>query len=111
MKFPLFLAMSALAFSTLAQAPSTNSAPRRAFPQPVVSPQIGEDKSVTFRLRAPKAAEVILQGQWKNGRSPMTKGTNDVWSVTTAPIEAGVWEYSFNVDGVSMIDPGNNLIK
>jgi len=110
MKFPLFLAVSAIAFSAFAQAPATNS-PTRRFTPPVVSPQIGDDKSVTFRLRAPKASEVVLQGQWKNGRSTMTKGTNDVWTVTTAPIPAGVWEYSFNVDGVSMIDPGNNQIK
>jgi enterochelin esterase family protein len=41
----------------------------------------------------------------------MTKGTYDVWSVTVGPIPAGVWEYSFQVDGVQMIDPGNPAIK
>ena len=41
----------------------------------------------------------------------MTKCTNNVWSVTVPQIDAGVWEYSFNVDGVSMIDPGNSAIK
>ncbi len=41
----------------------------------------------------------------------MLRGTNDVWSVTTDPIESGVWEYSFQVDGLSMIDPGNPAIK
>jgi enterochelin esterase-like enzyme len=110
-KIPVIIVLCATVFSTLAQAPSTNSAPRRNFTPPVISPQIAEDKSVTFRLRAPRASEVTVQGQWKNGRLPMSKGSNDVWSVTSGPIEPGVWEYSFNLDGVTIIDPGSNQIK
>ena len=41
----------------------------------------------------------------------MTKGDGDVWSVTVGPIAPGVWEYSFRVDGLQMIDPGNPAIK
>jgi enterochelin esterase family protein len=41
----------------------------------------------------------------------MAKDTNGVWSVTLGPIEPGVWEYGFQVDGLSMIDPGNPAIK
>lgn len=78
---------------------------------PVVSPDIQQDRRVTFRLRAPKASEVIVAGQWANGRAAMSKDTNGVWSVTSGPIEAGVWEYSFQVDGLAMIDPGNPAIK
>lgn len=78
---------------------------------PVISPEIQPDRHVTFRLRAPQATEVVVNGQWPNGRAPMTKGTNDVWSVTMGPIEPGVWEYSFQVDGLTMIDPGNPAIK
>jgi enterochelin esterase family protein len=80
-------------------------------PMPVRSPEIQKDRQVTFRLRAPKATEVLVTGQWKDGRVPMSKGENDVWSVTTGPIEPGVWEYSFQVDGLSMIDPTNVAIK
>ena len=29
----------------------------------------------------------------------------------SGPIPAGVWEYSFQVDGLQMIDPGNPAIK
>ena len=77
---------------------------------PVRSPEVA-DRHVTFRLRADKANEVIVNGQWPNGRASMAKGTNDVWSVTLGPIEPGVWEYSFQVDGLTMIDPGNPAIK
>lgn len=112
MKFPLLVA-SALFSATfiLAQAPGANTPPRRAFTPPVRSPEIAADRTVTFRLRAPKATEVFVQGQWKNGRAAMAKGTNDTWSVTVPAIEPGVWEYSFNVDGFTMIDPANSAIK
>lgn len=84
---------------------------RRSRPPAVVSPELQADRRVTFRLLAPKASEVVVAGQWPDGRTPMTKGTNDVWSVTVGPIEPGVWEYSFQVDGLTMIDPGNPAIK
>lgn len=82
-------------------------------PRPVNtrSPELATDRTATFRLRAAKAQEVYVNGQWPNGRVAMTKDTNDVWSVTTGPIEPGVWEYSFQVDGLSMVDPGNREIK
>jgi enterochelin esterase-like enzyme len=87
--------------------------PERRPQRPVVvrSPEIAADRQVTFRLRAPKAAEVAVNGQWPNGRAVMKKDTNDVWSVTVGPVEPGVWEYSFQVDGLGMIDPGNPSIK
>jgi len=93
--------------------PGTNAAPaRRGFgPPPVRSPELHADGRVTFRLSAPKASEVVLTGQWPNGRTNMAKGTNDVWSITLGSVDPGVWEYGFQVDGLSMIDPGNPAIK
>lgn len=80
-------------------------------PPPIRSPEITADRHVTFRLRAPKATSVAVNGQWPNGNAPMTPDSNNVWSVTVGPIEPGVWEYSFKVDDLSMIDPGNPAIK
>lgn len=80
-------------------------------PAPTRSPEVASDRQVTFRLRAPKATTVAVNGQWPNGSAPMTRGSNDVWSVTVGPIEPGVWEYSFRVDELTMIDPGNPAIK
>jgi enterochelin esterase family protein len=95
--------------------PAAAQAPARARPRqgfaPVRSPQVSEDGRVTFRLRAPRATEVVVAGQWPNGRTAMTKDGNDVWTITVGPVPAGVWEYSFQVDGVQMIDPGNPAIK
>jgi hypothetical protein len=33
---------------------------------------------VTFRIRAPKATEVAVAGQWTGQRAPMTRETNEV---------------------------------
>jgi len=77
----------------------------------VRSPELLADQRVTFRLRAQKATEVIVLGQWPGGRAPMTAATNGIWSVTVGPVPPGVWEYSFQVDGLTMIDPGNPAIK
>ncbi len=103
---PLALLLLATCFTAVAA-----EAPPRSRPAPVISPEVQTDRHVTFRLQAPKASEVIVNGQWPGGRAPMSKHTNGVWSATVGPIEPGVWEYSFQVDGLAMIDPGNSTIK
>jgi enterochelin esterase family protein len=113
--WPFFLVVSCALFdAAAADAPAavrTNQPPRRMGPPPVVSPEIGADRMVTFRLLAPGAREVGVSGQWAPGSTALTRGTNDVWSATVGPIDAGVYEYSLSVDGVGMIDPGNPAIK
>jgi enterochelin esterase-like enzyme len=75
------------------------------------SPEALEDGRVTFRLAAPKADSVTVSGQWTKEPMRMEKDTSGIWTVTVGPVPAGVWEYSFQVDGLSMIDPGNPQIK
>ncbi len=78
---------------------------------PVRSPEIAPDGRVTFRLRAPKAGEVLLSGQWAARRTALTKDAAGIWSATVGPIAAGIYEYSFLVDGLAMIDPANPAVK
>jgi enterochelin esterase-like enzyme len=74
----------------------------------VVSPEILPDKRVTFRLLAPKASEVTLTGHWENATNvPLTKDDQGIWSVTVGPLGEQLWGYSFTVDGVKVLDPGN----
>ncbi len=74
----------------------------------IVSPEIHPDKRVTFRLSAPKAAEVLLNGNWDQGTNiKMAKDEAGVWSVTIGPLGEQLWGYSFNVDGLKVLDPGN----
>ena len=91
--------------------PSTNAPARRSErPPPVVSPELLPDGGVTFRYRAPKATEVKASGQFGKD-APMTKDDSGLWSVTVPSAPAGVHEYRFVVDGISVIDPQNSAIK
>jgi enterochelin esterase family protein len=72
------------------------------------SPEVLADGRVTFRLLAPKATEVLVQGNWEGGRGlAMTKDDSGLWSVTTAALQPELWAYTFSVDGVRALDPNN----
>jgi hypothetical protein len=74
----------------------------------VRSPEVLPDGRVTFRLLAPKAAEVRLNGDWPDGRNvAMTKDDTGVWSVTAGPLKPELWMYSYTIDGARAIDPRN----
>jgi enterochelin esterase family protein len=80
----------------------------------VVSPVVGEDRHVTFRILAPHAEAVRLSGGDIPGNgpgAPMTKGENGIWEVVMGPIDPGAYRYNFNVDGVATIDPRNPAIS
>ncbi|MBS1859189.1 MAG: esterase [Acidobacteria bacterium] len=80
----------------------------------VVSPAVGEDRRVTFRILAPHAESVRLSAGDIPGNgqgAPLTKGENGVWEVVMGPIDPGAYRYNFNVDGVSTIDPRNPSIS
>lgn len=106
---PSLLAQSNSAPAAPANAPAP--AARPAPTPPVISPEILADQRVTFRLRAPKATAVSVSGQFQKGSAAMTRDESGLWSVTVGPVPSGVHEYSFTVDGVGMIDPGNRAIK
>ena len=94
------------------QSPSVQPKPtaQPAEPPPrVVSPEVHSDSSVTFRFRAPNAAEVKLA---REGAEPvaMQKDGQGVWSVTTVPLEPDYYGYSFIADGVRLMDPSNQLL-
>lgn len=76
----------------------------------IVSPEVHEDNSITFRFSAPDAISVELSGEFLSEKMPMVKDENGVWSVTTAPVTPDLYPYSFEVDGVGVADPNNVLI-
>ena len=79
-------------------------------PAPLISPEVHSDNRVTFRFRAPNAKEVLLAREGTEP-VPMQKDEQGVWSVTTAPLEPDFYGYSFEADGVRLIDPSNHLMK
>ena len=77
------------------------------FPPGVVSPEYHKDGSVTFRVHAPNAEKVELEGQMFEGTKPMTKGDRGVWAVTITPDQPDIYPYSFIIDGTKIADPQN----
>lgn len=90
-----------------AQAPAALPAPAA----PIASPEVTADRRVTFRLFAPKATEVTVAGEFAEGRTALQKDEQGLWSVTIGPLEAEIYTYTFTIDGVRTIDPGNPVVK
>jgi enterochelin esterase family protein len=96
--------------------PTLRAAPAAA--DAVVSPEVQADRRVTFRVYAPKAADVSLYGDWMpvGTKQVMTRDNangqdNGVWSVTVGPLNPGISIYSFTVDGMTIADPVNSRVK
>ncbi|HVK07203.1 MAG TPA: alpha/beta hydrolase-fold protein [Gemmataceae bacterium] len=77
----------------------------------VASPEVHPDRKVTFRIRAPKATEVSVRGDWMASAATLEKDSNGVWSVTVGPLTPDFYSYAFTVDGVRTLDPSNPTIK
>ena len=76
---------------------------------PVVSPEIHENQTVTFRLRAPKAVKVQVTGDFlSKGVADLVENKEGVWEYTTLePLKPELYGYNFVVDGLKMNDPSN----
>jgi enterochelin esterase-like enzyme len=115
MKLIRMMAVPAVLCATLsaqeppAISPGTGGGQARA--ARVQSPEMHADGRVTFRLFAPRATEVLVQGNWKSGRDlAMTKDDSGLWSVTTPALPPDLWAYTFSVDGVRTLDPNNYCV-
>lgn len=79
----------------------------------LVSPEVGKDSRVVFRIYAPDAQKVVVRGEFVDDFAllikgiPMTKGENGIWSFTTEALKPGAYRYGYEVDGVQTTDPRN----
>lgn len=83
-------------------------------PPQVTSPEVSADRTITFRIFAPGAEAVRLNGGDIPGNSrgaEMSKKENGVWEVKLGPVQPGAYRYTFDVDGVSVVDPRNTSIS
>ncbi|WP_297337135.1 esterase [Algoriphagus sp.] len=92
--------------------------------QQLISPEVHEDKTVTFRLFAPDADVVEVTGDFLPtvkvetprgpmdgpGKAKLTKDENGVWSLTTDTLGPELYTYSFLVDGFKTTDPNNPFL-
>ena len=103
--------LSFLPAAAMAQSEAQPAPANRQQPAPLVSPEVHSDRQVTFRVRAPKANEVTVSGEWAGGAKAMTKDSNGVWSVTLGPLAPDLYGYSFSIDGIQTLDPVNSSVK
>ncbi|MBK9316858.1 MAG: hypothetical protein IPM55_21820 [Acidobacteria bacterium] len=104
--FVAAIAFAAISVPAPAQAPNA--------PLQITSPEVQADRKITFRLLAPKAESVRLTGSDIPGMGSgkdMTKDDKGVWEVTIGPIEPGTYRYTFNLSGVTVIDPRNPSVS
>jgi enterochelin esterase-like enzyme len=80
---------------------------QHARPQPIESPVVHPDRTITFRFKAPNAKQVELSAQFIKGNQPLKVDESGLWSITLGPIEPNLYPYSFIVDGVAVADPSN----
>lgn len=86
------------------------------FSAQVNSPEVHDDRTVTFRLKAPNAKEVNLNrgaittalGKG-NELIPFVKGEDGVWTLTIGPLPQDMYAYHFMVDGMQIADPSNTI--
>jgi enterochelin esterase family protein len=89
------------------------AAPLAAQPQQPQRPQVQspvvDAGKVTFAIYAPKATAVTLRSGELDRLAPgpklLTRGENGVWTLTIGPIAPGIYDYSFDVDGLVIADP------
>ena len=77
--------------------------------EPPESPQIHDDRRVTFRYEDPSAESMKLKGILRT-LVDMKRGAHGVWAVTVGPLDPGLYDYSFMVDGEQVIDPSNPAV-
>jgi len=92
--------------------------------QQVSSPQVNDDKSVTFRLVAPQADTVQVTGDFLPsvkvdtpmgkvdgpGKALLSKNEEGVWTYTTSVLAPELYNYAFIVDGFKTTDPANPFL-
>jgi len=80
-----------------------------------VSPEVQDDGTITFRVKAPKAQQVMLAPgpltvALKQSKTvAFTKDAAGLWTLTVGPIKPNIYVYKLRIDGVSVADPSNTV--
>ena len=78
----------------------------------IISPEVNDDHSVTFRLYAPNADKVEISGNWMTGwgaREEITPNDTGLYVLTVEPLLSEMYTYTFFVNGVKTLDPNNAI--
>jgi enterochelin esterase-like enzyme len=94
---PLMLTLAAI--PTFAQNP------------PLDSHEVNSNGTITFRYQNAGASKVTINTDAAFDPLVMQKDSSGLWTVTTKPLPAEYYNYSFVVDGVSQLDPLNGDVN
>jgi enterochelin esterase-like enzyme len=79
--------------------------------------QVLPDRRVIFRLKAPDARAVSVLVGFSNPPTvmapsyPLQKNDQGLWTATVGPLNPDLYEVQFDVDGLSIADPGSPMPK
>lgn len=117
----LLLLLPGIAFSQQANvnldwSPQKNTQNLTPFSAPLNSPEVHDDRTVTFRVKAPEADTVELNGailaafgkSWGD-TLPFEKGDGGIWELTIGPVRPDIYAYLVQIDGVQVADPSNTI--
>jgi enterochelin esterase family protein len=97
-------------------APHRNTQGLKPFGASLISPEVRDDHTITFRVKAPEARRVELTGGpillalGRAGKNvPFVKGDDGVWTLTVGPVKPNLYVYRFAIDGVPVADPNNTF--
>lgn len=79
--------------------------------QKASAPIVNPDRSITFRISAPAAQQVELALDLYPKHTPMTKGPDGIWTVTTPPLDPEYYGYDIVIDGQTQLDPLNPDVR
>lgn len=108
-KYQTFL-LILVSFFSFSQLDAQNLGNRPRTPNDdLISLEVNDDGSATFRLYAPEAKKVELGGDV--GAQKTERAENGVWTLTTAPkIDPSAYRYFFIVDGMKVNDTKNPMV-
>jgi enterochelin esterase family protein len=85
----------------------------------IESPEVHEDRTVTFRIKAPHAGSVLLGsnaimnalGSADAAIAFWVKDEDGIWSMTLGPLPPDIYDYVYLIDGVAFADSNNAAVQ
>ena len=96
-------------FSSVEKRVRSHTVPALEQPEPPRSPEVDEDRRVTFRFQSSSAKRV--RAKLGADYYPLQRTDGGWWQLTTQPLTPGIHEYLFEVDGSEVTDPRNRWVK
>src|SRR5262245_42850082 len=103
LRLAAWLCSAVVGTSMVSAAQAPPGPPATPAPRPVVSPEVGADRRVTFRVAAVDAQQVELRSPGdipginfpgRGPATPLAKNADGVWEVTIGPVPSGAYRYA-----------------